>query len=245
MKFDVIHPDVPWPYNARVPHSQKRGNGVDKKPKFGGGSDAQYPMMSEQDLIDLGPLVRAVSSPSSIMFMWTTGPQAEFAKELMRAWGFPYKTTGFVWVKTQKSAESRYGKVPMEEFLASLPIYGPGNYTGSNEESVLVAVQEDGDWDYDPVQHCLLGTRQDPKYDAPNPMVSMVPQVVFAPRGKHSAKPVEVIHRIDRMYPAESFNKLEMFARTVQPGWTATGNQVEEPGLKMDIRDALAHLARL
>ena len=49
-------------------------------------------------------------------------------------------------------------------------------------------------------------------------------QVVQAPRGPHSAKPAEVQERIERMWPTQ--RRLEMFARTVRPGWTAWGNEV-------------------
>lgn len=49
--------------------------------------------------------------------------------------------------------------------------------------------------------------------------------VIEAPRGRHSAKPVQAYERIERMYPRAS--KLELFARgKVRPGWVAWGNEV-------------------
>lgn len=49
--------------------------------------------------------------------MWTTGPQLANAIELGKAWGFEYKTVGFVWDKM---------------------IHNPGQYTLSQTEQVLI-----------------------------------------------------------------------------------------------------------
>jgi len=52
-------------------------------------------------------------------------------------------------------------------------------------------------------------------------------QTVFAPKQAHSAKPKEVYHRIESMYPQAK--KLEMFARgKPRLGWDAFGDEVEE-----------------
>lgn len=50
-------------------------------------------------------------------------------------------------------------------------------------------------------------------------------QTVFAQVREHSRKPDEVHERIERMYPQAT--KLEMFARTVRPGWDTFGNETE------------------
>jgi N6-adenosine-specific RNA methylase IME4/ParB-like chromosome segregation protein Spo0J len=48
--------------------------------------------------------------------------------------------------------------------------------------------------------------------------------VIAAPRREHSRKPDEVYDLIERMYP--ELPKIELFARTVRPGWDAWGNEV-------------------
>jgi N6-adenosine-specific RNA methylase IME4 len=48
--------------------------------------------------------------------------------------------------------------------------------------------------------------------------------VTEAPRGRHSEKPVEFYELIETAYP--HLTKLELFARTARPGWTAWGNQL-------------------
>ncbi len=51
-----------------------------------------------------------------------------------------------------------------------------------------------------------------------------VAQVVLAPVGQHSAKPVEVYNRIERVYPKAS--RLELFARQRREGWESWGDEV-------------------
>ena len=51
-------------------------------------------------------------------------------------------------------------------------------------------------------------------------------QLVFAPRGRHSAKPEEVRRRIVELCGDRS--RIEMFARTKAPGWDVWGNEVTE-----------------
>jgi len=55
---------------------------------------------------------------------------------------------------------------------------------------------------------------------------SALPQVVCAPRGAHSAKPLEVRALLERAYGP--VDRLEMFARGTAPsGWDVWGNEVE------------------
>lgn len=49
--------------------------------------------------------------------MWPTGPQLANAIKLSKAWGFEYKTVGFVWDKM---------------------VHNPGQYTLSQTEQVLI-----------------------------------------------------------------------------------------------------------
>ena len=41
------------------------------------------------------------------------------------------------------------------------------------------------------------------------------------PRGKHSEKPIEVMHRIEKMFPDQK--RIELFARKKSPSWSAWG----------------------
>jgi N6-adenosine-specific RNA methylase IME4 len=82
------------------------------------------------------------------------------------------------------------------------PYMGLGFWTRSNSEA------------------CLLATRgRVPRLNKD------VRQIVFAPRGRHSAKPPEIRGRIERLVAGPY---IELFARETAPGWTAWGDQVDQ-----------------
>ncbi len=62
-----------------------------------------------------------------MLFLWATFPNIQEALDVMRAWGFKYKTLGFSWIKTNK----KNGK----------PFFGIGYYTKSNCEVCLIGVK--------------------------------------------------------------------------------------------------------
>jgi len=51
-----------------------------------------------------------------------------------------------------------------------------------------------------------------------------IQQTIFAPVGRHSAKPEGVHAALERMYPG--MRKLEMFARQPRDGWVCWGNEI-------------------
>ena len=73
-----------------------------------------------------------------------------------------------------------------------------------------------GYWTRKGSEICLLGTRGSPKRQAKD-----VPEVIHAPRGRHSEKPDEIHERIQRLLPGPY---LELFARKPREGWDAWGN---------------------
>jgi N6-adenosine-specific RNA methylase IME4 len=77
----------------------------------------------------------------------------------------------------------------------------------------------------------LIGTKGTPATPLP---ADRPRSVLSAPRRRHSQKPDEMYHLIDRMFPHLT-DRLEMFARNTRPGWTSWGNEVpsdtpEDPG---------------
>lgn len=73
-----------------------------------------------------------------------------------------------------------------------------------------------GYWTRKGAELCLLGGRGSPRR-----MAADVPEVVHAPRGRHSEKPAEVYGRIERLVDGPY---IELFARQTRPGWDAWGN---------------------
>ena len=81
--YRVIYADPPWQYNA------------DFMDKYGH-AKSHYSTMSIEELCDLP--VADIRADDCVLFMWTTSPKLEQAFQVIKAWGFKYKTS-FVWDK--------------------------------------------------------------------------------------------------------------------------------------------------
>jgi N6-adenosine-specific RNA methylase IME4 len=228
MKYSLILSDPPWQFNARIPHKE-RADGT-KKTRFGEGAEGHYPTMQDQEILALGPLVEAVADKNCVLCLWVTGSRLDFGIETLKAWGFRYGTIGWVWVKVTLIAEKIFTRMlkaiggkwlgkkappSWRDFLDHMTDTGPGHYTASNVELLLIGVKG--------------------SVPIANPMRR---QVIFDRRREHSRKPDQTHARI-----LETFGdvpRLEMFCRNPVEGWECTGNQLDEAE---DIRDALKRLA--
>jgi len=112
MNYSIIYADPPYFYNKRT-----------KNGRFGGGASSQYSMMTNEELLNIGPWIKEISHENCGLFLWTTPTHHEFAYQLMREWGFIPKNYGFTWTKMTKD-----GKKP--RFLT-------GYYTKGNSEICL------------------------------------------------------------------------------------------------------------
>lgn len=83
--WDVIYADPPWTY---------RNDGVR------GAAARNYATMPVEALCRMD--VQSIAAPDSVLFLWATFPTLPDALEVMRAWGYDYKTAAFVWVKLAK-----------------------------------------------------------------------------------------------------------------------------------------------
>lgn len=117
-KFPVILADPAWRYNSRCQHSKT-------KTKFGGGAGAHYPTMSDKEIMALD--VKNIAAKNAVLFIWATGPKLGIAMKVITAWGFIYKTTGFVWQKMNKRGLGLF--------------FGVGFYSKSNAEICLLATR--------------------------------------------------------------------------------------------------------
>lgn len=77
-----------------------------------------------------------------------------------------------------------------------------------------------GYWFRNELELLLVGTRG--AIPAPS-LGTQPPQVIEAPRGRHSEKPQAFRETIERMFP--NVPKLEMFARAARPNWAVWGNE--------------------
>tara|TARA_A100001515_G_C4591900_1_gene216268 strand:+ start:5445 stop:6113 length:669 start_codon:yes stop_codon:yes gene_type:complete len=87
--YEVIYCDPPWDYDGR---SFLNG----KAHETGSASD-HYPTMKPNELCEMN--VKHIASNNCICYMWTTGPQLDISIDVLKAWGFKFKTIAFVWNK--------------------------------------------------------------------------------------------------------------------------------------------------
>jgi len=87
-KYQVIYADPPWSYGNKM-------TGPDKKPCSS--ADNHYQTHATSDISKIN--VQNLADDDCLLFMWTSSPHMEQAMELMRKWGFEYKTVAFVWDK--------------------------------------------------------------------------------------------------------------------------------------------------
>jgi N6-adenosine-specific RNA methylase IME4 len=168
-----------------------------------GGACQHYPLMRIEEICALP--VHQIAARTAVLFLWIAMPKIlEYPERVIDAWGFHYSTGGFTWVKiTRGSACGFCG--------GGTPVVGPGFFTGSNAEP------------------CLLGRRG----KAMKPARKLMPSIIFAPRGRHSEKPIEAARRIEQMYP--DARKLELFVRKPRPGWTCIGNGISGRDIREDL----------
>ena len=184
MKYQIIYADPAWSYDDPC---------LDR-----GGALRHYQTMDIQDIINLP--IKNLSEDNCILFMWATFPKLPEAFEVIKGWGFEYKTVAFVWIKTNKRKDiDQYSFLPEENFDS---FWGMGRWTRSNAEICLLAVK---------------GTPQRDKMD--------VHQVIYAPIDKHSKKPPETRDRIIRL--CGDLSRIELFARQKTKGWDNWGNEIE------------------
>lgn len=115
--------------------------------------------------------VRDLASKNCVLLMWTIDTHLEMALDVIRGWGFKYKTKGFNWVKLNQDGS---------------PFTGMGFWTRANPEDCLLGINFNED--------CLLSTIGQPKRVAKN-----VRRLIMSPRREHSRKPDEVRDAIEQL----------------------------------------------
>lgn len=153
MYYRAILADPPWHFDA----------GGDRGP-----SD-HYDTMSVDEIAALP--VSHLAAGDCVLFMWVTDPLLPAGLEVMRAWGFDYRTVAFTWAKTRR----KHGTL---EVAPTDWHMGTGYWTRANPEM------------------CLLGATGRP---SPRPDATNVKQLVVAPRREHSRKPPQVHERIEAL----------------------------------------------
>jgi N6-adenosine-specific RNA methylase IME4 len=79
-EYDIIYADPPWKYDFSETQSREIEN--------------NYPTMTVEEICNL----EIPTSENAVLFLWATAPKIREALEIMKAWGFEYKTHS-IWDK--------------------------------------------------------------------------------------------------------------------------------------------------
>ena len=119
-KYKIIYADPPWSYYndmTVIPEKNHSGLGLMRK--------VPYPVMSSEDIKALP--INNIADDNCILFIWTTDYHLSRCCEVIKEWGFEYKTVGFAWQKLNKQNK---------------PVCFMGNYTlKSGVELCLLATK--------------------------------------------------------------------------------------------------------
>ena len=121
--YQIIYADPPWKFETySVPQNGERFN---ENSTIWRNPDVHYPCMKLPELKKLP--VANISMPDCALFMWATYPMLLFAIELLKAWGFTYKTVAFTWIKQNNSGLGWH--------------FGTGYWTRANAEICLLGTK--------------------------------------------------------------------------------------------------------
>ena len=112
-KYNIIYADPPWPHKTWTKKGLKRS------------AERHYDTMSIEDIKALP--VEFCSADDCALFMWVTDPLLDVGIDVLKAWGFVYKTVAFTWVKKNRVKDSFF--------------IGMGRWTRSNPEMCLLGTR--------------------------------------------------------------------------------------------------------
>lgn len=110
-KYNVIYADPPWNYRVWSGKGKTAAN--------------HYNIMKTADVKKLP--ISQLANDDCVLFLWATYPCLTDAIEVMRAWGFTYKTVAFTWIKRNKKSDGWF--------------WGLGYWTRANPEICLLGTK--------------------------------------------------------------------------------------------------------
>lgn len=111
-KYNIVYADPPWSYRDKALVGNR-------------GAICKYPVMRIEDICKLP--VSEIAADDCILFLWVTMPKLNECFDVIKAWGFEYKTCAFTWVKRNKVADGWF--------------MGMGRWTRANAELCLLGTR--------------------------------------------------------------------------------------------------------
>lgn len=156
MKYGVIYADPPWLFNTYSDKGKGRS------------SEAHYNCMSLTDICALP--VQDLAADNCVLLMWITDPMLEKGFEVIKSWGFTYKTVGFYWVKRTIESDSKEAHYPI----------GTGYWGRSNPEQCLLATHGKPSPQAHDVRKLLMSSRREHSRK-PDEMYDMIERLCQGP----------------------------------------------------------------
>jgi N6-adenosine-specific RNA methylase IME4 len=175
--YRLIYADPPWTFATY----SRKGKGRS--------AEAYYDCMPLAEIERLP--VAEWAAKDCVLLLWATDPLLPTAFDVIRAWGFTYKTVGFYWAKLNKFADP--------DFYRDASFFtGLGFWTRANPEL------------------CLLATRGHPKRRRAD-----VRKLIVSARREHSRKPDEAYARIEALCEGPYLEMFARTARPGWSSWPA------------------------
>ena len=109
-KYKIIYADPPWNYNDQG----CSGNAI-----------SHYSTLSNDELCNLP--INELADENCVLFIWGTYPKLPDVLEVIKSWGFEYKSIAFQWIKKNKENGKNF--------------YGLGRWTRGNTEPCFIATK--------------------------------------------------------------------------------------------------------
>jgi len=113
-KYNIILADPPWKYKVWKREMKEKRTAI-----------SHYDMMNFKDLKELK--INKITKKDCALFLWVQSPMILNGLELIKSWGFNYKTIAFIWIKLNKKNKK--------------PVTGMGHYTRTGAELCLLGIK--------------------------------------------------------------------------------------------------------
>ena len=177
IKYGVIYADPPWAFQTFSANGHGRS------------AEAHYDCMSLDGIRSLP--IADVADRNAVLLLWARDPMIPAAIDLIKDWGFEFKTVGFYWAKLNKRAPGLC--VSADDFFTGMGYWTRGN-----------------------VEQCLLATRGKPLRRNKG-----VRKLVISPRREHSRKPDEIHDRIEALVDGPYLELFSRTGRLGWDSWGA------------------------
>jgi N6-adenosine-specific RNA methylase IME4 len=199
-RYRTVVSDPPWPYRDQLTMAATKR-----------GAASQYRTMSVPEICAMGTSApRRIAGyqvgADAFLWLWVTNPILldGTGARVCKAWGFEPRQL-ITWVKGRIAiANSKEEETHVGTGARFIPQIGLGHFTRGCTE------------------HLILATRGKTKALLQN---KRTPNVLIAPRGRHSEKPQAAFDLIEQLTPGPY---LELFARRRREGWESHGDQLPE-----------------